>query len=93
MTTTTGTGSVEATLAESEQLADLCEAFDPTDAPVHPAAEYWLMRAVERSVATGETDIDRLRTLVGDARDSGTSWERIGELLSISAEAAQQQFS
>ena len=92
MTSATGTGSVEATLAQSDDLADMCEAFDPSDAPLLPAAEYWLMRAAGHASATDASDLDRMSALVADARDSGASWDRIGELLGISAATAQEQF-
>ena len=92
MTSATDTSSVEATLAQSEDLADMCEAFDPDGAPLLPAAEYWLMRAARQASATGASDLDHISALVGDARASGTSWSRIGELLGTSAAAAQEQY-
>ncbi|WP_419947278.1 hypothetical protein [Candidatus Poriferisodalis sp.] len=88
----TSTDSVEATLAKSDELADMCEAFDPSDAPLLPSAEYWLLCAARRATATGTTDLSSLAPLVAETRESGTKWYRIGELLGIGAEAAHEQF-
>ena len=92
MTTATQTPSIEEALAQGDDLADMCEAFDPTDAPVYPAAEYWLICAVQRAAVTGCPDHDRIKALVADARAAGSTWERIAELLETTAEAAAAQY-
>ena len=71
----------------------MCEAFDPTDAPVYPAAEYWLICAMQRAAVTGCLDQDRIRGLVADARAAGSTWERIAELLDTTPDAAEAQYS
>ena len=92
MTAATQAHSVEETIAQGDELADMCEAFDPTEAPVYPAAEYWLTCAVQRAAVTGRRDHDRIRALVADAREAGSTWERIAELLDTTAEAAAAQY-
>lgn len=92
MRSTTREWTVEETLAQSEFLADDFESADPEQHSVHPAAEYWLMCAAQRAATTGHTDPEQIRTLVTAAREAETSWDRIGELLDITAEAAQAEF-
>ena len=93
MTITTQARSIEETLAQGDELADMCEAFDPTDAPVYPAAEYWLTCAVQRAQVTGHLDHDRIRGLVADGRAAGSTRERIAELLDTTPDAAEAQYS
>ena len=70
----------------------MCEAFDPTDAPVYPAAEYWLTCAVQRAAVTGHLDHDRIRKLVADARAAGSTWQRLAELLDATPAAAEARY-
>ena len=92
MTSTARTWSVEETLAQSEALADYFESVDLSQYPAYPAADYWLMCAAQRAAATGNPDHDRIRALVADAQSAGSSWGRIGELLGMTAEAAEARF-
>ena len=68
------------------------ESVDLLPHPAYPAADYWLMCAAQRAAATGNPDHDRIRELVADARSAGSSWGRIGELLDMTAEAAEARF-
>lgn len=93
MTIATQARSIEETLAQGDELADMCEAFDPTDAPVYPAAEYWLICAMQRTQVTGHFDHDRIKALIADARAAGSTWQRIAELLDTTPAAAEAQYS
>ena len=84
--------SVEEMVANCEEIADYFESVDLSQYPVYPAADYWLMCAAQRAAATGNPDHDRIRALVADARSAGSSWGRIGELLDMTAEAAEARF-
>ena len=70
----------------------MCEAFDPTNAPVYPASEYWLTCAVQRAAVSGCLDHDRIRGLVADARAAGSTWQRLADLLGATPAAAEAQY-
>ena len=76
----------------ADEICTYFHALDLSDADWIPATEYWLKRAVGRMSDNGDFDDGRIRPLVADARAAGSSWDRIGELVGMSAEAAQQCF-
>ena len=82
---------VDGGTAECDEVADYFEAADPSPLRRYPAADFWLSCAAQRAAA-GQPDDRPLPELVADARSAGTSWRRIGELLGITAEAAQAKF-
>lgn len=84
--------SIDEMIANSDEIADYFESADPGDAPVYPAADYWLRCALQRAEVTGQLDHERVRALIADARAAGSSWERIAELLDTTAEAATAQY-
>lgn len=77
-----------------DAVADWCERFDWAQAEKLPAAEFYLeiaaaaaAGATERqSEATGAQILEALTA----ARGAGVSWERIGEILDMTVQAAQQ---
>ena len=85
--------SIDEMIANSDEIADYFESADPGDAPVYPAADYWLRCALQRAEVTGKLDHDRIRALIADSRAAGSTWERIAELLDTITEAATAQYS
>ena len=69
-----------------EEIADYMESFDPSGAEVVPGAEYLLIRAARRRSA----DAAELANSVAEARDAGTTWTRIGEILGLGPAEAEQ---
>lgn len=76
-------------------VADWCEDFDWLSTTDLPAHEFYLDLVVraERTIEA-PTDVSRqqIAEAVDWARVEGTSWERISELLGISATEAQQRY-
>ncbi len=84
--------SIDEMIANCDEIADYFESADPGDAPVYPAADYWLRCALQRAEVTGQLDHDRIRALIADAHAAGSTWERIAELLDTTSEAAAAQY-
>ena len=84
--------TIDEMIANCDEIADYFEAADPGDAPIYPAADYWLRCALQRAAVTGHFDHDRIKALVADARAAGSTWERIAELLDTTPAAAEAQY-
>ena len=72
-----------------DAVADWCEAFDWSEAADIPAAEFYLGCAAEVR-PMNET---QLLKAISAARANGTSWERIGEILDLSAQDAEDRYN
>ena len=84
--------TTEEMIANCDEIADYFESVDPEQFPVYPAAEHWLICAVQRAAVTGHLDHDRIKALVADARAAGSTWERIAELLDTTPDATEAQY-
>ena len=80
--------SIQEILDHADELAQRFEDYEPSDGDERPVEEYVLERAVVAQ-ARGEREILDAVTV---ARAKGISWQRIGEILGTSAQAAQQRY-
>jgi hypothetical protein len=80
--------SIQEILDHADELAQRFEEYEPSDGDERPVEEYVLERAVVAQ-ARGEREILDAVTV---ARAKGISWQRIGEILGTSAQAAQQRY-
>jgi hypothetical protein len=75
-------------LEHADELARQFEDYEPRPGDKRDVAEYLLRRA-----AIGQAECERrLTDAVDVARETGWSWRRIGEVLGVSAQAAQQRY-
>lgn len=79
---------IQEVLDHAEELAARFEAYEPGPDDERPAKEYLIERAA-LARARGEHQIIEAVTA---ARAKGVPWQRIGELLGTSAQAAQQRY-
>lgn len=80
--------SIQEILDHADELAQRFEDYQPGPDDERPVEEYLLERAA-LARARGERQIIDAVTA---ARSKGVSWQRIGELLGTSAQAAQQRY-
>lgn len=80
--------SIQEILDHAEELAKRFEDYEPEDGDQVPIEEYLLRRA---AVARARSEREVLDA-VSAARSSGISWNKIGEILGTSAQAAQQRY-
>lgn len=80
--------SIQEILKHADELADRFEHYEPSPADERPVEEYLLERAAVAR-AQGERQV---LDAVTSARAKGISWQRIGDLLGTSAQAAQQRY-
>jgi len=80
--------SIQEILDHADELSKRFEGYDPGPSDERPVEEYLLERAA-LARARGELQIVDAVTA---ARAKGVSWQRIGELLGTSAQAAQQRY-
>ncbi|KAA0232273.1 MAG: hypothetical protein JJLCMIEE_03416 [Acidimicrobiales bacterium] len=80
--------SIQEILDHADDLARRFEDYEPDPDDERPVEEYLLERAA-LARARGERQIIEAVTA---ARAKGISWQRIGELLGTSAQAAQQRY-
>jgi hypothetical protein len=80
--------SIQEILDHADELAERFEEYEPDAGDERPVEEYLLERAA-LARARGERQIVDAVTA---ARAKGVSWQRIGELLGTSAQAAQQRY-
>jgi len=80
--------SIQEILDHADELAERFEDYEPDPADERPVEEYHLERAA-LAKARGERQIVEAVTA---ARAKGVPWQRIGELLGTSAQAAQQRY-
>ena len=80
--------SIQDILDHADELAQHFEDYEPSEGDEVPVEEYMLRRAVmARARCDGEV-VDA----VAAARLGGLTWNRIGELLGTSQQAAQQRY-
>ena len=80
--------SIQEILDHADELAQRFEDYEPEPGDERPVEEYLLERAA-LARARGERQIVEAVTA---ARAKDVSWQRIGELLGTSAQAAQQRY-
>ncbi len=80
--------SIQEILDHADELAQRFEGYEPSGGDERPVEEYVLGRAVVAQ-ARGEREILDAVTV---ARAKGISWQRIGEILGTSAQAAEQRY-
>ncbi len=71
-----------------DEVADWCEAFDWSEAQEIPLAEFYLGCAA----AASPTNKPQLLEAISAARASGSTWARIGEILGLSAQDAEDHY-
>lgn len=80
--------SIQDILDHGDQLAERFENYDPAPGDERPVEEYLLQRA---ALARARSERDIVDAITA-ARSKGVPWQRIGELLGTSAQAAQQRY-
>ena len=80
--------SIQAILDHADEIAKRFEDFDPDHAEEIPVQEYLLQRAVVSRARSEQQLLDAVVT----ARAAGIPWQKIGEILGTSAQAAQQRY-
>jgi len=80
--------SIQAILDHADELAERFENYEPSPNDERPVEEYLLERAAVAR-ARGERQIVDAVTA---ARAKSISWQRIGDILGTSAQAAQQRY-
>ncbi len=81
--------SIQEILEHADEIAQVFEDFDPSQATEVPVEEYLLQRAARARAASEQQVIDA----VTRARAAGIPWRRIGALLGTSAQAAQKRYA
>ncbi|MGF1617240.1 MAG: hypothetical protein ACFCU2_05460 [Acidimicrobiia bacterium] len=80
--------SIQEILEQADELAKRFEDYEPGEGDQVPVEEYLLQRAVLARARSEREVVDA----VSAARTSGMSWNKIGEILGTSAQAAQQRY-
>jgi hypothetical protein len=80
--------SIQEILDQADQLAKRFEEYEPGEGDQVPVEEYLLRRAALARARSEREVVDA----VSAARSSGISWNKIGEILGTSAQAAQQRY-
>ena len=80
--------SIQDILDHADELAQRLEDYEPDPDDERPVEEYLLERAVLERARSERQILDAVTA----ARAKGTSWQRVGELLGTSAQAAQQRY-
>ena len=80
--------SIQEILDHADELAERFENYEPSPNDERPVEEYLLERAAVAR-ARGERQIIEAVTA---ARAKSISWQRIGDILGTSAQAAQQRY-
>lgn len=81
--------SIQEILDQADELARRFEDYEPGEGDEVPVEEYLLRRAALARARSEREVVDA----VSAARTSGISWNKIGEILGTSAQAAQQRYS
>ncbi len=81
--------SIQDILDHADELAERFENYEPDPAHERPVEEYLLERAALARARSERQIVDAIVT----ARAKNVSWQRIGELLGTSAQAAQQRYA
>jgi hypothetical protein len=80
--------SIQEILDHADELAKRFEDYEPDPADERPVEEYLLERAALARARSERQIVDAITS----ARAKNVSWQRIGELLGTSAQAAQQRY-
>lgn len=80
--------SIQDILDHADELAARFENYEHQPGDERPVEEYLLERAALTRARSERQIVDAITT----ARAKGVSWQRIGELLGTSAQAAQQRY-
>lgn len=80
--------SIQEILDHADELAARFENYEPNPDDERPVEEHLLERAALARARSERQIVDAIAT----ARAKGVSWQRIGELLGTSAQAAQQRY-
>lgn len=80
--------SIQEILDHADELAKRFEDYEPAPGDERPVEEY----LVERAVLARARSERQIIEAVTAARAKGISWQRVGELLGTSAQAAQQRY-
>ena len=80
--------SIQEILDHADELAQRFEDYEPQPGDDRPVEEYLLERAALARARSERQILDAVTA----ARANGISWQRIGELLGTSAQAAQQRY-
>ncbi|HEX6300475.1 MAG TPA: hypothetical protein VF148_08425 [Acidimicrobiia bacterium] len=80
--------SIQEILNQADELAKRFEDYEPGEGDQVPVEEYLLRRAALARARSEREVVDA----VSAARSSGISWNKIGEILGTSAQAAQQRY-
>ena len=80
--------SIQDILDHADELAQRFENYEPSEGDEVPVEEYMLRRAVMARARCEEEIVDA----VAAARQGGLTWNRIGDLLGTSQQAAQQRY-
>jgi hypothetical protein len=80
--------SIQEILDQADELAKRFEDYEPGEGDEVPVEEYLLRRAALVRARSEREVVDAVTV----ARSSGISWNKIGEILGTSAQAAQQRY-
>lgn len=80
--------SIQEILDHADELAQRFEVYEPEPSDERPVEEYLLERA---ALARARSERQIVEAVTA-ARAKGVPWQRIGELLGTSAQAAQQRY-
>jgi hypothetical protein len=80
--------SIQEILDHAEELAQRFKDYEPSTSDERSVEEYTL----ERAGRAGQGRAAQILDAVTTARSKGISWQRIGEILGTSAQAAQQRY-
>ena len=80
--------SIQEILDHADELSERFENSEPGDGDERPVEEYMLARA---ALSRARSERQVLNAVVA-ARSAGASWQKIGNLLGTSAQAAQQRY-
>jgi hypothetical protein len=81
--------SIQEILDQADELAKRFEDYEPGEGDQVPVEVYLLRRAALARARSEREVVDA----VTSARSSGISWNKIGEILGTSAQAAQQRYA
>jgi hypothetical protein len=81
--------SIQEILDHADELAERFENYEPSDGDERQVEEYMLERAALDRARSERQVIDAVVV----ARAAGASWQKIGNLLGTSAQAAQQRYA
>ena len=71
-----------------DEVADWCEAYDWSEAQEIPVAEFYLGSAAK----VRPVNEPQLLEAISAARANGSSWDRISEILGLSAQEARERY-